>query len=58
MSAPVATIVGTAPATESPRKAGRIVWRDVAAEAKLLLVGIPVLLWTIIPIYHLFLFAI
>jgi multiple sugar transport system permease protein len=58
MSAPVATIVGTAPATESPRKAGRIVWRDVAAEAKLLLVGIPVFLWTIIPIYHLFLFAI
>jgi multiple sugar transport system permease protein len=57
MSAPVATIVGT-PATESPRKAGRIVWRDVAAEAKLLLVGIPVFLWTIIPIYHLFLFAI
>jgi multiple sugar transport system permease protein len=58
MSAPVATVVGTAPATESPRKAGRIVWRDVAAEAKLLLVGIPVFLWTIIPIYHLFLFAI
>ena len=58
MRAPVATIVGTAPATESPRKAGRIVWRDVAAEAKLLLVGIPVFLWTIIPIYHLFLFAI
>jgi multiple sugar transport system permease protein len=58
MSAPVATIVGTAPAAESPRKAGRIVWRDVATEAKLLLVGIPVFLWTIIPIYHLFLFAI
>ena len=26
--------------------------------AKLLLVGIPVLLWTMLPIYHLFLFAI
>ncbi|WP_338050533.1 carbohydrate ABC transporter permease [Ramlibacter humi] len=33
-------------------------WRNVATEAKLLLVGIPVLLWTMIPIYHLFLFSI
>jgi multiple sugar transport system permease protein len=32
--------------------------RDVATEAKLLLIGIPVLLWTMLPIYHLFLFAI
>ena len=32
--------------------------RSVSAEAKLLLIGIPVFLWTIIPIYHLFLFAI
>lgn len=32
--------------------------RDVTTEAKLLLIGIPVLLWTMIPIYHLFLFAI
>ena len=30
----------------------------VAGEAKLLLIGIPVLLWTMLPIYHLFLFAI
>ena len=30
----------------------------VAGEAKLLLIGIPVLLWTLLPIYHLFLFAI
>jgi multiple sugar transport system permease protein len=58
MSAPVATIVGTAPAAERPRRASRFSWRDVATEAKLLLVGIPVFLWTIIPIYHLFLFAI
>lgn len=36
----------------------RMSWRAVAAEARLLLVGIPVLLWTIIPVYHLFLFAI
>lgn len=33
-------------------------WRKVAGEAKLLLIGIPVFLWTMLPIYHLFLFAI
>src|SRR5262249_42050164 len=32
--------------------------RNVSAEAGLLLIGIPVLLWTLIPIYHMFLFAI
>jgi multiple sugar transport system permease protein len=32
--------------------------KKVTAEARLLLVGIPVLLWTLIPVYHLFLFAI
>jgi multiple sugar transport system permease protein len=32
--------------------------KKVTAEAKLLLIGIPVLLWTLIPVYHLFLFAI
>ena len=32
--------------------------RAVSKEAQLLLVGIPVVLWTLIPIYHLFLFAI
>jgi multiple sugar transport system permease protein len=32
--------------------------RDVATEAKLLLIGIPVLIWTMLPLYHLFLFAI
>ena len=32
--------------------------RNVAVDAKLLLIGIPVFLWTILPIYHLFLFAI
>ena len=36
----------------------KLKWRDVTTEAKLLLVGIPVLLWTIIPVYHMFLFAI
>src|SRR5947207_13624584 len=33
-------------------------WRRASTEAKLLLVGIPVLLWTMLPIYHLFLFSI
>jgi multiple sugar transport system permease protein len=31
--------------------------RDVAIEARLLLIGIPVLIWTMLPIYHLILFA-
>jgi len=33
-------------------------FRAASHEAKLLLVGIPVLFWTMLPIYHLFLFAI
>ena len=32
--------------------------RGVANEAKLLLIGIPVLFWTLLPIYHMVLFAI
>jgi multiple sugar transport system permease protein len=32
--------------------------RRVTTEAKLLLIGIPVLIWTMLPIYHLLLFAI
>ena len=32
--------------------------RAISKEAQLLLIGIPVLLWTLIPVYHLFLFAI
>ncbi|MEN9419131.1 MAG: hypothetical protein RI988_2751 [Pseudomonadota bacterium] len=36
----------------------RSLLRKVFDEARLLLVGIPVLLWTIVPIYHMFLFAI
>ena len=32
--------------------------RNVGTEAGLLLIGIPILLWTLIPIYHMFLFAI
>ena len=33
-------------------------WHKITAEAKLLLIGIPVALWTLLPIYHLLLFAI
>ncbi len=36
----------------------RLTLKKVTAEAKLLLIGIPVFLWTIVPVYHLFLFAI
>lgn len=32
--------------------------RAVSTEAKLLLIGIPVFIWTMLPIYHLFLFSI
>jgi multiple sugar transport system permease protein len=35
-----------------------LTWKRVSTEAKLLLVGIPLFLWTIVPVYHLFLFAI
>ena len=44
------------------QRTGQRTWRklkrEVSLEAGLLLVGIPVLLWTLIPIYHMFLFAI
>jgi multiple sugar transport system permease protein len=33
-------------------------FKQVTAEAKLLLIGIPVLLWTLLPVYHMVLFAI
>jgi multiple sugar transport system permease protein len=36
----------------------RFTLKRVVGEAQLLLIGIPVLLWTLIPIYHMFLFAI
>ena len=36
----------------------RITLKYVTTEAKLLLIGIPVLIWTLLPIYHLVLFAI
>jgi multiple sugar transport system permease protein len=36
----------------------RVTWRAVGTEAKLLLIGIPLLLWTLIPVYHMVLFSI
>ena len=36
----------------------KVTWKTVSTEAKLLLIGIPLFLWTIIPVYHLVLFAI
>jgi len=36
----------------------KLTLKNVTTEAKLLLIGIPVLLWTLIPVYHLVLFAI
>ena len=36
----------------------RITLKTVTTEAKLLLIGIPVLIWTLLPIYHLVLFAV
>ena len=35
----------------------RFTFRAAAGEAKLLLVGIPVFIWTVLPVYHLCLFA-
>jgi multiple sugar transport system permease protein len=37
---------------------GKITWRQIGTEARLLLIGIPVFIWTMVPIYHMFLFAI
>jgi multiple sugar transport system permease protein len=36
----------------------RINWRAIATEARLLLIGVPVLLWTVLPVWHMVLFAI
>jgi len=33
-------------------------WKKISSEAKLLLIGVPVLIWTLFPLYHMFLFAI
>jgi multiple sugar transport system permease protein len=48
----------TASAAGAPIPKKPFSWRKVATEAKLLLIGLPVLFWTLIPIYHLVLFAI
>lgn len=36
----------------------KLSWRSASKEAQLLLVGIPVLIWTLLPIYHLVLFSV
>ncbi|MEO6973128.1 MAG: carbohydrate ABC transporter permease [Rhodoferax sp.] len=36
----------------------RLTFKAVATEAKLLLIGVPLFLWTIIPVYHMVLFAV
>ena len=36
----------------------RITLKSVATEAKLLLIGIPLMIWTLVPVYHMVLFAI
>jgi multiple sugar transport system permease protein len=35
----------------------RLLWKEAGTDAKLLLVAIPVILWTCLPIYHIMLFA-
>jgi multiple sugar transport system permease protein len=52
-----ATIQASSAAAGQRRHASAI-WRSIGTEAKLLLVGVPVFLWTVIPVYHLLLFAI
>ena len=42
----------------APLRRRSSVWSSVATDAKLLLIGVPVAIWTLLPIYHLFLFAI
>jgi multiple sugar transport system permease protein len=34
-----------------------LLWKDAGTDAKLLLIAIPVVLWTLLPIYHIMLFA-
>lgn len=36
----------------------KLTFKKITNEAKLLLIGIPVFLWTMVPVYHMFLFAI
>lgn len=60
MSAPAATpstFAGRKPAV-STRPPGLSWWRAASGEAKLVLIGIPVFIWTVLPLYHLTLFAI
>jgi multiple sugar transport system permease protein len=38
-------------------KNSRFLWKEAGTDAKLLLIAIPVVLWTLLPIYHIMLFA-
>jgi multiple sugar transport system permease protein len=38
-------------------KNNRFLWKEAGTDAKLLLIAIPVVLWTLLPIYHIMLFA-
>lgn len=54
----MSTQAALAPARDAERGHARDWLRAASTEAKLLLIGIPVLIWTLLPIYHLLLFAI
>jgi multiple sugar transport system permease protein len=56
----VHTVHGTARAATETNFQSRAKqrWREVATDAKLLLVAIPIALWTLLPIYHMVLLAI
>src|SRR5215204_3056514 len=58
MSAPAGTAIRHDAAAPAGTRESAFNWRAVATDAKLLLIGIPVLIWTVLPIYHMVLFAI
>jgi multiple sugar transport system permease protein len=47
--------VAAASAAYRPRSG---MWKNIAVDAKLMLVALPLLAWTLLPLYHIFLFAI
>jgi multiple sugar transport system permease protein len=57
-AAPTAGTVRAVPVASPVERDRGETWRAVATDAKLLLVGIPILIWTLLPIYHMVLFAI
>jgi multiple sugar transport system permease protein len=57
-AAPTAGTVRAVPVASPVERDRGETWRAVGTDAKLLLVGIPILIWTLLPIYHMVLFAI